>query len=77
MISNDAPTSVSTTDAVTAREFQQFTPRRARHTRRWRQIKRWLALDWSNKEIGFSLADKVRWLRSFAVIGGCPMFTVR
>ena len=30
--SNKGPTSVSTTDAVTARDFAQFTPRRARHT---------------------------------------------
>jgi hypothetical protein len=28
-------TSVSTTDAVTARDSDQSTPRRARHTRRW------------------------------------------
>jgi len=31
-------TSVSTTDAVTDRDFAQFTPRRARHTRRWRGL---------------------------------------
>jgi hypothetical protein len=31
IISNNWLTSTSTTDAVTAREFQQFTPRRARH----------------------------------------------
>ena len=30
--SNKGPTSVSTTDAVTARDFAQLTPRRARHT---------------------------------------------
>ena len=31
-------TSVSTTDAVAARDFAQSTPRRARHTRRWRGL---------------------------------------
>jgi len=39
MISNDAPTSVSTTDAVIARDSDQPTPCRARHTRRWREAK--------------------------------------
>ncbi|QLQ30260.1 MAG: hypothetical protein HZT40_07560 [Candidatus Thiothrix singaporensis] len=35
-IFDKAPTSHSTTDAVTAREFPQFTPSRARQLRRWR-----------------------------------------
>ena len=29
---------MSTTDAVTARDSDQLTPRRARHTRRWRGL---------------------------------------
>ena len=44
--------------------FLQLTPRRARHTRRWQQIKRWLTAN--QREENVFPCDKERWLRSFA-----------
>ena len=69
---------MSTTDAVTARGFAQLTPRRARHTWRWRGLLTInLARLRERQKAGFSLGDKVRWLCSFTVTGGFPTFTVR